>query len=146
MLPLKFPDYSPKVREGERKEIFCIVRKKYVAMTPEEWVRQHLLNFLIAYLDYPRGMVKIERTLKYASLCKRSDVVVLDRTGRTFFIAECKSYDIPPDQKAVVQLAAYNKILDAKYLAITNGLVHYVWQKNENGWRQNRTFPNYPAY
>lgn len=144
MCPLKLPDYSPDIKEGEKREIFCLVRKKYVALTPEEWVRQHFLNLLINHLHYPKGMTRLEHSLKYGKqLLKRSDITVLSKSANIFLAVECKSYEHPLDERVTEQLATYNKVLDASYLAITNGLKHFIWKKSTNGFVQIIDFPKY---
>ncbi|MEM9339534.1 MAG: type I restriction enzyme HsdR N-terminal domain-containing protein [Bacteroidota bacterium] len=143
MHPLKLPGYKPKIRTDKRSDIFCLIRKKYVALTPEEWVRQHFLNLLIEHLGYPKGMIRLEYTLSYFKKVKRSDITVLNRDGTIFLLVECKSYDLPLGQQVMNQIAAYNKVLDADYLAITNGLKHYTWEKKETDFHQINHFPNY---
>ncbi len=138
MKPLKLPEYEFRV---ENNQIFCLIRKKWVVLTPEEWVRQHFLNLLINHLDYPKGLFKLEQSIKYFKNQKRSDITVLDRDGQVFLLVECKSPDVKLNAKVVGQVAAYNKILDARYLSITNGLTHFIWEKNENGLEQLSKFP-----
>lgn len=140
MQPLKLPEYKPKI-QGE--EIFCLVRKKWVALTPEEWVRQHFLNLLIEHLSYPKGMIKLEHSVKYFKNLKRSDITVLDRDGKVFLLVECKSFKVKLSQNTVNQLSQYNKVLDSQYLAISNGLNHFIWRKNDDQYAQVSDFPAY---
>ncbi len=130
MHPLKLPDYAPRT-QGE--DIFCLVRRRWVALTPEEWVRQHFLNLLIEHLSYPRGLIKLEHSIKYFKNIKRSDITILDRSGGVFMLVECKSFKMKLTQEVVSQLSQYNKILDSKYLAISNGLKHFIWEKKSSG-------------
>ena len=143
MFPLKLPEYTPKIRQSGREEIFCLVRKSYVALTPEEWVRQNFLNLLIEHLGYPKGMIRLEHGLQYFKNLKRSDIVVLDTQGNVFLLVECKSYEIALNEKVLKQLATYNKVLDASYVAITNGLKHYIWKRFRNTLEQVGQFPTY---
>ncbi len=140
MHPLKLPEYEPRIKKDE---IFCLVRKRWVALTPEEWVRQHFLNLLIEHLDYPRGMIKLEHSIRYFKNLKRSDITVLNREGGVFLLVECKSYKTRLSEQTVVQLSQYNKVLDSKYLAMTNGMKHFIWQKEEAGFEQIASFPNF---
>lgn len=141
MESLKLPAFD--VRHSEQT-IFCLVRKKWVALTPEEWVRQHFLNLLFAHLGYPRGLTNLEHSLVYFKSSKRSDIVVLDEEGNVFLLVECKAPMVKLDDKVLKQIAAYNKVLDAKYLAISNGLSHYVWKKEKENLVQLSKFPVYP--
>lgn len=140
MQPLKLPEYEPRI-QGD--EIFCLVRRKLVALTPEEWVRQSFLNLLIEHLSYPKGMIKLEHSLQYFKNMKRSDITVLDREGSVFLLVECKSHKVKLSQNTVSQLSEYNKVLDSKYLAISNGLKHFIWKRGEEGFEQINVFPTY---
>lgn len=105
--------------------IFDVIRKKYVVLTPEEWVRQHFVNYLINTMKYPKALFKVESGLKYNNMQKRSDIVVHNRSGNPWMLIECKSPDIKLTQKAFNQIAVYNMTIGARYLAITNGMLHY---------------------
>lgn len=105
--------------------IFDIIRKKYIVLTPEEWVRQHFIHFLISGKGYPRSLFKIESSLSFNKLQKRSDILVHDRQGKPWMLVECKSSSLKLSQKAFNQIAVYNMTVGAKYLAVTNGMVHY---------------------
>ena len=126
MTTLNFPaiEVSAKMK-GKRMLIFDIIRKKYVVLTPEEWVRQHLIHYLITEKDYPSMLISVETPLKYASVDKRSDVLVNDRNGQPLMLAECKAPEITLTQKVFEQIAVYNLTIQAPCLMITNGLQHY---------------------
>lgn len=140
MLPLNLPEYTPRIKGDE---IFCLVRKKFIVLFPEEWVRQHFLNLLINHLDYPRGMIKLEHSLSYFKNQKRSDITVLDRDGKVFLLVECKSFKIGLNEKVVKQVSEYNKIIDANYISVTNGLKHFVWKKSKESFEQITDFPKF---
>lgn len=126
MIPLNLPQFEFKIQETEGKlSIFDILRKKYVALTPEEWVRQHFIHLLIVNYNYPKSLIKIESGLKYHQLSKRSDIVVYDRSGNLFLVVECKAASVPVSQETFNQAARYSFSLRAKHLAVTNGLKHY---------------------
>lgn len=93
--------------------------------TPEEWVRQHFIHFLINNLKYPKALFRIEGALAYNRLQKRSDILIRDRDGKPWMLVECKSPVIKLTQKAFNQIAVYNMTIGATYLAVTNGMVHY---------------------
>lgn len=124
---LNLPPFDVKVKkEGGKHFIFDGIRKKFVALTPEEWVRQHVVHYLITEFQYPKTLFKIESGLKYNQMHKRSDIVVHGRDGRPWMLIECKSPDIRLTQKAFNQVAVYNMSIGAKYLAVTNGMAHFV--------------------
>jgi len=126
MTSLNLPTYDFKVKKSEGKVwIFDPMRKKYVVLTPEEWVRQHFVNFLVQEHHYPKSLFRIEGGLTYNKLLKRSDILVYNREGKPWLLVECKSPTIKMSQRAFNQVAIYNMTIGAKYLAITNGMVHY---------------------
>jgi hypothetical protein len=126
MIKLNLPQFDIKIQDNDGKsEIFDVIRKKYVLLTPEEWVRQHFLHLLINHYQYPKSLIKIETGLKYNQLQKRSDIVVYDREGKPFLIVECKSTDVPLSQKTFEQITTYNYTLKSKYVVLTNGLHHF---------------------
>jgi len=135
MQELNLPSYPFRIKSSENKRhIFDIVRKKYVVLTPEEWVRQHVLHYLVEEKNYPLSLIAVEKQLKINSLVKRTDIVVFNRDGKPEIIVECKAPSIPIAQETFDQIARYNYTLDANYLMVTNGLAHYYCQvdfKNE---------------
>ena len=129
MIQLNLPSISPKLKKEQGKIwIFDIIRKKYVVLTPEEWVRQHFVHHLIQSLNYPKSLFRIEGSLTYNKVQKRSDILICDRMGKPWMLVECKSASIKLTQKAFNQIAVYNMTVGASYLAVTNGMVHYCWQ------------------
>jgi hypothetical protein len=126
MTTLNLPAFDVKVKKSEGKVfIFDTVRKKYVVLTPEEWVRQHVLNYLIHHRDYPKSLFRIEGSLTYNTLQKRSDILIYDRAGKPWMLIECKSFSIKLTQRAFNQAAIYNMTVGAKYVAVSNGMVQY---------------------
>jgi hypothetical protein len=125
-MELNLPSYQHKVKhENGKAFIFDAVRKKYVSLTPEEWVRQHLVSYLVEHLHYPKGLISVESGLKYHSLSKRSDILVYERNMQPLLLVECKSFKVKLDDRVFEQSAIYNQALKAPYLMISNGLVHY---------------------
>jgi hypothetical protein len=123
---LNFPSYEIRTKaEGKRMLIFDRIRKKYVALTPEEWVRQHLINYLVSEKGYPATLISVEMPLKYVRMDKRSDVLVNDRNGQPLMLIECKAPEVALTQKVFEQIAVYNLIIQAPCLMLTNGLQHY---------------------
>lgn len=131
MHTLNLPAFPYKIREINGKaEIFDIIRKKFIILTPEEWVRQHFINLLIEHYKYPRSLIRVESGLKYNQIQKRSDILVYDRDGKVFLIVECKSADVKISQGAFEQVARYNFSLKARHIAVTNGLQNFCCSMN----------------
>lgn len=121
-----FPSFDIKLRtEGGLRQVWDVVRKKWVALGPEEWVRQHLLNYMISELNVPLGLIRVEQMLKVNTMERRADVVVYSRQGTPLLLAECKAPDIKIDRHAFDQAAAYNLTLNVPYLLLTNGQLLY---------------------
>ena len=125
MVKLNLPSFEYKLRDANGKVwIFDGIRKKYVVLTPEEWVRQHFINHLVNHLGYPKALLKVEAGLKYNKLSKRSDIVVYNREGIPWMVIECKAPDLTIDEKSILQVSVYNKTLKAAYVVLTNGMKH----------------------
>lgn len=129
MHKLNFPTYKFRFKNSENKVlIFDIIRKKFVVLQPEEWVRQNCVHFLIDDKNYPKSLINVEKELKVNGLSKRYDVVVFKPSGEIRLIIECKAPNIPINQTVFDQIARYNLTLHADYLMVTNGLNHYYCQ------------------
>lgn len=126
MITLNLPEYPVKLRkDGQSKQIFDAIRRKYVALTPEEWVRQHFIHFLILEKKYPGSLLSVEKGLKVNEIRKRTDIVVYSKEGKPWMIVECKSPEIEINEETFFQAARYNHKLKVSYLVLTNGLCHY---------------------
>jgi hypothetical protein len=126
MLKLNFPDYSFRFKSNENKPlIFDEIRKKFVVLEPEEWVRQHVVQFLISEKKYPKSHINVEKLIKLNKTSKRYDIVVFNSDGSIHLLVECKAPKVKITQNTFDQIARYNMVLNATYLMITNGLEHY---------------------
>tara|TARA_B100000795_G_scaffold267331_1_gene251949 strand:+ start:778 stop:1221 length:444 start_codon:yes stop_codon:yes gene_type:complete len=126
MQKLNLPTFNFKFKSSENKTlIFDKLRKKYMVLTPEEWVRQHFIYFLIEEKKYPISLIAIEKQLTINNLKKRSDILVFNTDGKPEIIVECKAPSIKITQDAFDQIARYNLKLKANYLIVTNGLEHF---------------------
>jgi hypothetical protein len=126
MQPLNLPTYPFKIKSSENKYfIFDIVRKKYMVLTPEEWVRQHMIHYLISAKNYPISLIAVEKKVTVNKLTKRTDILVFNTKGTPHIIVECKAPSIKITQEAFDQIARYNLKLEANYLIVTNGLTHF---------------------
>ncbi|WP_396141787.1 type I restriction enzyme HsdR N-terminal domain-containing protein [Flavobacterium sp.] len=129
MIKLNFPVYSFRFKNSENKvAIFDEIRKKFILLTPEEWVRQHTVQFLLQDKKFPKSYINVEKLIKINDLSKRYDVVVFQPNGEIFLLIECKAPEVPISQNTFDQIARYNLVLKAKYLMVTNGLNHYFCQ------------------
>ena len=126
MQKLNFPTYTFRLKNSENKiAIFDEIRKKFIVLTPEEWVRQHVVSFLLQEKKYPKSYINVEKLIKVYGLNKRYDVVVYQPNGAIYLLIECKAPEVIVTQDTFDQIARYNLKLKAKYLMITNGLNHY---------------------
>ncbi|HBI81216.1 MAG TPA: restriction endonuclease subunit R [Bacteroidales bacterium] len=141
--PLNFPTYQFRLRQEDgNRYIFDIIRKKFITLTPEEWVRQHLVNYLVNNLQVPVALIGIEVSFSFNNVNQRADVVVYNRKGIPLMVAECKAPTVEITDVAIDQVCAYNYVLNAEYLVITNGLKHYVLQFSaSNEWVALNNFP-----
>ena len=126
MISLNLPKAELKIKSSENTlYIFDIIRKKYVVLTPEEWVRQHVIHYLITSKGYPKSLIAVEKQLIINTLKKRFDILVFNTKGLPDLIIECKSPSINISQDTFDQIARYNLKINATLLMVTNGLAHY---------------------
>lgn len=118
-----------------QEEIFVydIIRKKNILLTPEEWVRQHFIHYLIHTCKFPKTLFRVETGLTYNTLNKRSDIKVYNRQGSVFMLVECKAFSIPISSQTLKQISAYNKSIEAEWLVVTNGFDHFAFQREGEG-------------
>lgn len=136
MQQLNLPTFKFKIKSNENKfAIFDILRKKYVVLTPEEWVRQHYIHYLIHHKNYPASLIAIEKKLILNNLTKRTDILIYNSQGQPDIIVECKAPSIRISQESFDQIARYNLKLKANYLVVTNGLHHYYCQMDHHNQR-----------
>jgi len=126
MQMLNFPEYSFRFKNSENKLwIFDEIRKRFVVLSPEEWVRQNVIQYLIREKSYSKNLINVEKQLMLNNLSKRYDIVAYDRDGKVILIVECKAPSVAIDQETFDQIARYNMNLQADFLMVTNGLNHY---------------------
>ena len=146
MQKLNFQLYNFRFKNSENKvSIFDEVRKKFIILTPEEWVRQHVVRYLIEEKNYPKSLINVEKVLQVNGLRKRYDIVVFNTNGSIFILIECKAPEIKIGQITFDQIARYNMTMKADYLMVTNGLNHYFCQMDfEN--EKYQFLPELPMY
>ncbi len=146
MHQLNFPTYPFRFKNSENKVlIFDIIRKKFMVLQPEEWVRQNCIHYLIEDKKYPKSLINVEKELKVNGLKKRYDIVVFKTNGDILLIIECKAPSIVIDQTTFDQIARYNMTLNAEYLMVTNGINHYYCQMDFEQ-QQYRFLKDIPQY
>ncbi len=137
MVKLNLPAIDVELKQSEDKIfIFDFLRKRFVVLTPEEWVRQHFLHYLINHLQYPRSLIKVEGGLIFNTLQKRSDIVVFNRQGTPWMVIECKAPELKLSSRTIQQASTYNHSLKAKYIVITNGMSSVCCEVD---WANSRT-------
>lgn len=144
---LQLPPFDYRLERGDDgvDRIYDCLRKKFVALTPEEWVRQHFVNFLITTLGYPKGLMANEVSLKLNNTRRRCDSLIYTRDGRPLMIVEYKAPDITITQAVFDQIARYNSVIGADYLVVSNGIKNYCCRFNHdsNNYIFLREIPEY---
>tara|TARA_R100001369_G_scaffold22674_1_gene41289 strand:- start:46110 stop:46556 length:447 start_codon:yes stop_codon:yes gene_type:complete len=126
MQKLNFPQYTFRFKNSENKiAAFDEIRKKFILLTPEEWVRLHTVQYLISEKNYPKSLINVEKQLRLGKRIKRYDIVVYKPSGEIHIIIECKAPSVKITQDTFDQIARYNMSLKANFLMVTNGLEHF---------------------
>ncbi|MBL7871647.1 MAG: type I restriction enzyme HsdR N-terminal domain-containing protein [Cyclobacteriaceae bacterium] len=147
MYKLNLPECKLTLRkEGGKVLIFDVIRKKYIVLTPEEWVRQHFVHYLIDQYKYPKSLFRVETSLTYNTLQKRSDIVIYNRFGKPWMLIECKAPGIKLTQKAFNQVAVYNMTIGAQYVAVTNGMVQYCFEAGKENGSEVKFLESFPDF
>jgi len=132
MLNLSFPNYEFRLKEiNQKRFIFDEIRKKYIELTPEEWVRQNCVKFLINDRKFKRNLISIEKRIKLNNTVKRFDILVHDNYGNCDLLVECKAPNVKINQDSFDQILRYNQVINAKFLMITNGIINYYCKINK---------------
>jgi len=144
--PLNLPVCNLQIQDVEGKlSVYDSLRKKFLILTPEEWVRQHLIHYLITHKSYPKSLFSLERGVKYNQIQKRFDILILNREGSPFLLVECKAPHIKLSQTTAEQIAVYNMTIGARFLAISNGKQHLCLEFDpvSESYQQLRDFPEF---
>ncbi len=122
MIKIEYPAYQPKIKEQLGKEfIFDEIRKQWMMLTPEEWVRQNFLQYLIQVKKYPSSLIAVEKEIQLGELAKRFDIVVYDQNTKPWMIIECKEMEVALNEQVLNQALRYNITLNVPYIVLTNG-------------------------
>lgn len=142
-IKIDFPTEPLQIRQGNtEREVFDPVRKRWVALTPEEWVRQHFIQFILSN-HYPESLIAVEKKIELGELTKRCDIVVYSRSMQPFMIIECKQINVPLNRKVLDQILRYNIEVQPKFLIITNGSYTYGLKKENGQFVPVNKFPEY---
>jgi hypothetical protein len=144
MIKIDFPKQQIKIEQRKGvNEIFDIIRKKWLILSPEEWVRQNILDYLLISKNYPASLIAVEKEIKLGELKKRCDIVVYNRETKPWMIIECKEMNVSLSQKTLDQILRYHMSLPAKYLIITNGIYCFGFGKKDDQFIETDVFPEY---
>ena len=133
MLDLSFPNYEFRLKEiNQKRFIFDEIRKKYIELTPEEWVRQNCIKFLINEKKFKKNLISIEKKIQLNNTTKRFDILVHDINGGYVLLVECKAPNIKINQESFDQILRYNQVIKAEFLMVTNGIIHYYCRINND--------------
>jgi hypothetical protein len=144
MIPIVFPEYDFKIKQEEgRSFIFDLVRKKYVILSPEEWVRQHILHYLVGAMQYPRGLISVEKEIIVNRLRKRYDIVVFSPDRIPWMLVECKEPAVAISDQTLKQLLRYHQTLQCPFWMLSNGRQHYCAQIRDAGPKWLAALPSY---
>ncbi|MFP5043086.1 type I restriction enzyme HsdR N-terminal domain-containing protein [Parasediminibacterium sp. JCM 36343] len=141
MIKIEYPPYNFKIKAEKGKElIFDGARKRWVSLTPEEWVRQNFIQYLLQEIQYPASLIAIEKEIQLGELRKRCDII-LYKKAIPWMIIECKEMNVPLTEKTVGQILHYHQAMPVPYLCLTNGNHVFIFEKTENSFREIKTFP-----
>jgi hypothetical protein len=144
MIKIEFPKEAIKLQQQKGvNEIFDVIRKKWLVLTPEEWVRQNIIQFLLIKMKYPASLIAVEKEIKLGELKKRCDIVAYNRLSKPWMIIECKEMNVVLSEKTLEQILRYHITLPAKYLVITNGIYCYGYKKEKDQFFEIDLFPDY---
>ena len=142
MIQIEYPKYEFRfTKEADKEFIFDEVRKQWLRLTPEEWVRQNFLQYLIQIKKYPTAVIAIEKEIKLGELKKRCDIVVY-KNDIPWMIIECKEMNVELNQTTIEQILRYNIVMKVNYLVITNGTSIYAWRIADGKVTELQSIPN----
>lgn len=141
---LIYPTFNVRIKhENSKAFIFDEIRKKWILLSPEEWVRQHLLNHLITNKNVPASLISVEKEINLNNTKKRYDIVVYNKTRNPVLLIECKAPDVPITETTLEQTLRYNLILGVNYLLITNGIKEFVIGVEKGNGKLLKELPDY---
>ena len=143
MIQIPYPLHPFRIRETEGKEwIFDELRKQWVRLSPEEWVRQNILQYFLQVMNIPASLIAVEKEIKIGELRKRFDILVY-KSSSPWLMVECKEMNVPIDEAVLKQVLHYNTGIQVPYVMVTNGNINYAFEINDQGMIALDTLPNY---
>tara|TARA_A200000113_G_scaffold207014_1_gene204331 strand:+ start:145 stop:600 length:456 start_codon:yes stop_codon:yes gene_type:complete len=147
IVPLNLPKTDLDIsRSGDQLFVRCLVRKKKIVLTPEEWVRQHFIAYFLNDLSYPKGLLTVEKKIQYGAMEKRWDLATFMANQECFLLLECKAPSIPITKAVFEQSLTYFKGLQSRFLVLSNGIEHVIFKKEEDCLKIVNEFPDYPSF
>ncbi len=144
MVVINYPVPGFRIKEEGNKEfIFDSLRKKWLVLTPEEWVRQNFVQYLIQIKKYPAALIALEKEIQVGELKKRFDILVFDTDHQPWMMIECKAGDVKLDEAVLRQVLRYHISVPVQYIIITNGKSAYAWQKENKGLQSINEIPGW---
>ncbi|MBK7884059.1 MAG: type I restriction enzyme HsdR N-terminal domain-containing protein [Chitinophagaceae bacterium] len=144
MIKIEYPPYQPKIKTENKQEfIFDAIRKRWVLLTPEEWVRQNFLQYLIEVMHYPSSLISVEKEINLGELKKRYDIVVYDKNHLPWLVVECKGMEVSLDRKVLDQALRYNITLQVPFIVITNGAYCYAFENVDMELKEVEALPEF---
>lgn len=144
MEALNFPQYTFKInKEGGRLQIFDALRRKFLVLTPEEWVRQHVIRYLIEEKGYPPLLIAIEKSITINGLKRRCDIICYNSKKEVVLVVECKAPEVNITQETFDQVVRYHLSVDAKCILVTNGRKHFVCRLQNSAFQLLESVPSY---
>jgi len=144
MIKINFPKEQIRITQRSGvNEVFDMIRKKWLVLTPEEWVRQNVLQYLLLTKKYPASLIAVEKEIRLGELKKRCDIVVYHRNSEPWMIIECKEMKVSLSEKTIDQILRYHIVLPARYLIISNGSYSYGFEKKQNRFLEIDNFPDF---
>ena len=143
MIAVQFPEPHFKLKkEGEKSLIFCLIRKQWLLLTEEEWVRQNFINYLTTVLQYPLSLIAVEKELLLNGLKKRFDILVYNSTHQPWMLVECKAPQIPLSEAVLQQALRYHMSVPVEYIIITNGTLTMGWKRHSDSLSSIQELPH----
>jgi hypothetical protein len=145
MIKIYYPSNRFKIREPEKdkEEIWDEVRKQWVRLTPEEWVRQNFIQYLLVVKNYPPSYIAVERKLRLGELTKRFDLLVFDKAAQPWMLVECKALEEKLDHRVLWQVLRYNQATPVRYIVITNGGECFAFVRTPTDFEELAALPAY---
>jgi hypothetical protein len=142
MIKIEYPPYQPKIKKEQGKEfIFDDIRKQWIMLTPEEWVRQNFLQYLIHVKKYPAALMAVEKELMLGELKKRADIVVFGTDSKPWLMVECKEMNVPIDEKTLQQILRYRISVPVRFIVVTNGSYCFAFELKDGSFIEINELP-----